>query len=135
MMVEYKVTGKERKALVNAIAEILDTDAKYMGVPTYAYKIDTFIVDCLGALIINDDTDSDIVENLLEKLEAKGFNFEAKEIPEDSENELQIEAKTETHIEAQTEAQTEAQAEGVHRARPRRGGRDTAGGSGTDRGA
>ena len=37
MRVEFNRTGAERKALVTAIAEILGTKPKYMGMPTAAY--------------------------------------------------------------------------------------------------
>lgn len=36
MRVEFNRTGAERKALVTAIAEILGTKPKYMGMPTAA---------------------------------------------------------------------------------------------------
>jgi len=83
MEIKYNVTGKERKALVTAISEIIGEESKYLGVPSCAYEIDTFTVDKAGTLIFDDMTDSDIVENLLEKLDEQGFTFEPNEIPED----------------------------------------------------
>ena len=37
MSIEFNRTGAERKALVTAIAEILGTKPKYMGMPTASY--------------------------------------------------------------------------------------------------
>lgn len=40
-MARYKfgVTGQDRKKLVEAISEILDTPMNYLGAPTFAYEI------------------------------------------------------------------------------------------------
>lgn len=35
---DYNVTGAERKRLVQAISAYTQADAKYLGVPTFAYK-------------------------------------------------------------------------------------------------
>lgn len=73
MEIEYGVTGKDRKALVMAIAEITGADAIYKGVPTCNYEIDYFMVDKTGTLFFDDLADSEEVEHLLEELAKRGF--------------------------------------------------------------
>lgn len=80
MDVHYKVQGKQRKELVEQVAKITEEDFKYLGVPSCAYQIGgNFKVDKAGTLQIDDFTDSDIVEDLLDKLDGLGFTFEAAE--------------------------------------------------------
>lgn len=73
MEIKYGVTGKDRKALVMAIAEITGADAIYKGVPTCNYEVDYFTIDKSGTLIFDDSADSDEIEHLIEALEEKGF--------------------------------------------------------------
>ena len=73
MTINYNVTGAERKKLVQTIAEILECDAKYLGVPSCAYQIDYFTVDKNGALNFDDRADSDEVEQLIEALMERGY--------------------------------------------------------------
>lgn len=82
MEVKFNVTGKERKALVTAIAEITGATATYKGVPSCAYEVDYFTIDRFGALSFNDMADSEEIEGLLEKLEQMGFHFESTEYDE-----------------------------------------------------
>lgn len=77
--VKYNIIGKERKALVTAICEITGLKSKYKGMPSCAYEIDCFTVDKEGTLIIDDRTDSETVETLLDKLAGRGFAFEEPE--------------------------------------------------------
>ena len=89
MRVEFNRTGAERKALVTAIAEILGTKPKYMGMPTAAYDFGGLIIDKSGALEVAEETDTEpqgestalavavpletvAVENLTRLLEVKG---------------------------------------------------------------
>lgn len=51
MEIKYRVTGKDRKALVMAIAEITGADVIYKGVPTCNYEVDYFTIDKFGTLI------------------------------------------------------------------------------------
>jgi len=44
MEIKYNVTGPDRKRLVQAIAMILESDAKYLGVPSCAYQVDNFTI-------------------------------------------------------------------------------------------
>jgi hypothetical protein len=77
MEIKYGVTGKDRKELVTAIAEITGADAIYKGVPTCNYEVDYFTVDKAGTLFFNDSADSEEVEqevgHLLEELAKRGF--------------------------------------------------------------
>lgn len=73
MEIKYGVTGKDRKALVMAIAEITGAHAIYKGVPTCNYEVDYFTVDKTGTLFFDDLADSEEVEHLLEELAKRGF--------------------------------------------------------------
>ena len=73
MEIRYGVTGKDRKALVTAIAEITGADAIYKGVPTCSYEVNYFTVDKAGTLFLDDSVDSEEVERLLEELAKRGF--------------------------------------------------------------
>ena len=73
MEIKYGVTGKDRKALVTAIAEITGADAIYKGVPTCSYEVNYFTVDKAGTLFLDDSVDSEEVERLLEELAKRGF--------------------------------------------------------------
>lgn len=84
MEIKYGVTGKDRKALVMAIAEITGADAIYKGVPTCNYEVDYFTVDKTGTLFFDDLADSEEEEHLLEELAKRGFveQQEGLEVPE-----------------------------------------------------
>ena len=78
MDVRYKVVGKHRKELALHIARITEEEVKYLGVPSCAYQIGpSFTIDKAGTLIIDDYTQSDVVEDLLEELAKLGYQFEA----------------------------------------------------------
>jgi len=68
----YGVTGKGRKALVAAVAEILGTTSKYCAAPNYEYQIGDYTVDRDGTLIGPEDI------SLIAWLEQKGFEIETK---------------------------------------------------------
>ena len=78
MTINYNVSGAERKKLVQTIAEILECDAKYLGVPSCAYQIDYFTVDKDGNLIFDDSADSEEVEQLIEALCERGYVAEVE---------------------------------------------------------
>lgn len=73
MEIRYRVTGKDRKALVMAIAEITGSDAIYKGVPTCNYEVDCFTVDKTGTLFFDDPEDAEEVKRLIAGLEERGF--------------------------------------------------------------
>ena len=68
MKIEFHRTGAERKALVTALAEILETRPKYKGMPSAAYEVGNFTVTKDGTLEFDDTLDDAILENLLERL-------------------------------------------------------------------
>lgn len=86
MQVRFNVTGKERKAFVKAISEIMGATAVYRGVPTCNYEVDYFTIDREGTLIFDDTADSREIENLFEELKNRGFEAQAAE-PEETEAE------------------------------------------------
>ena len=78
MEFKYNVTGSDRKRLVMAIADHLECDAKYLGMPTAAYQVDYFTISKDGTLSFDDRTGSDEVELLVEALLEKGFEPEPR---------------------------------------------------------
>ena len=76
MTINYNTTGADRKKLVNAIAEITETKAKYLGAPTFAYQVDYFTIDRNGSVSFDDSADSEEIENLIERLHSMGFESE-----------------------------------------------------------
>ena len=92
MKANYNVTGKERKALVAAIAAITGDKAVYKFMPTCAYEIGDITVDKEGGVTCDD---ADKLERLIHNLIADGFT------PEDSE-------KTESTDEEPTAEEPEA---------------------------
>lgn len=73
MRFEFNRTGAERKALVQAMGEILEVKPKYLGMPTAAYQVDYFRIDKTGAVEFDDRADSEEIENLLERLAERGI--------------------------------------------------------------
>lgn len=80
MRINYNITGKDRKALVNFIAESLEKKAEYLGVPSCAYKIGDFTVTKDGSLEFDDGIDA---ANLIEAIKEAGFNGTIEAIAED----------------------------------------------------
>ncbi len=73
MRIEFNRTGAERKALVQAMGEILGVKPKYLGMPTAAYQVDCFHIDKNGTVEFDDQADSGEIENLLERLADRGI--------------------------------------------------------------
>ena len=90
MRIEFHVTGSDRKALVTAMAEILDVKAKYMGMPSMNYEVDYFTVTKDGTVEFDDRADSEEIEGLLEFLAERGFiagNADtSEEVPADTDS-------------------------------------------------
>jgi len=61
----FNVTGTERKKLVSAISQITGAEAKYLGMPSAAYRVDYFTIDKNGAVSFDDSADSVEIENLV----------------------------------------------------------------------
>ena len=73
MRFEFNRTGAERKALVQAMGEILGVKPRYLGMPTAAYEVDYFRIDRTGAVEFDDRADSGEIENLMERLAERGI--------------------------------------------------------------
>ena len=91
MYLDYNVTGDERKRLVRAIAAYTQTDAKYLGAPTFAYEVDYFTIDRHGCVSFDDRADS---EGLIGVLVGQGFVAQVSDLGTEDEESAQ-EAATE----------------------------------------
>ena len=79
MEVKFNVVGKERKELVKAIESIAGEKSKYLGMPSAAYEVGTFIVDKEGTVKSEDDF---ALERLIHNLIADGFIPKEEDIGE-----------------------------------------------------
>ncbi len=75
----FNVTGADRKKLVSAISQITGAEAKYLGMPSAAYRVDYFTIDKNGAVSFDDRADSEEIENLAARLAEQGFEPEPLE--------------------------------------------------------
>ncbi len=98
MEIKYNVTGRDRKRLVQAIAQILESDAKYLGVPSCAYQVDNFTISKDGILSFDDHTNSGEGEQLIERLSEMGFEAEIEEVTDGLCIELPLKDTTEAAI-------------------------------------
>jgi hypothetical protein len=73
MKLNFNLQGAERKTLVQAISEILETKAVYLKTPTYAFSIGEYHLDRYGLLTGADN------EELAAALQERGFIAEATE--------------------------------------------------------
>jgi hypothetical protein len=73
MKYQYQVTGAERKALVQAICEVLGVEASYQGAPSFAYEMAGYAVDKDGALSCHGDVSTENAEQLVTVLRERGF--------------------------------------------------------------
>ena len=75
----FKQSGDARKPFVKAISEILEARPKYLGMPSAAYEIDVFTVTKEGNIELDERTDSELVENLIDRLAERGYEAEPVE--------------------------------------------------------
>jgi len=73
LQIEIDLNGKSRKELVVAIGEVLGEKSKYLGVPTFNYKIGNYEVDKDAALHYNEATEGETATTLLEEIKSRGF--------------------------------------------------------------
>ena len=76
MTIKINAQGAERKRLVQIIAQWLGCDAKYLGVPSCAYRVDYFTIEKDGSLTFDDSADSEVVERLMQHLYDEGFDID-----------------------------------------------------------
>lgn len=67
------VSGENRKELVRAISEAIDTKSVYQGMPSCAYKVGPYTVDKDGAVEADDFADQKEIGQLLVALRARDF--------------------------------------------------------------
>jgi len=72
MELNYNVKGDRRKQLVKALEEILGAKSKYMGVPTFAYRIGKVMVDRNG-MVSNKGASTEVFQNVAVVLSLNGF--------------------------------------------------------------
>ena len=73
MSINFHVTGKERKALVEALSEITFSEAAYAGAPTFAYRVGDYTVDKNGVIFYPPTLAQGAVALVVEKLKERGF--------------------------------------------------------------
>ena len=95
MEINYNVTGPDRKRLVQAIAEILESDAKYLGVPSCSYQVGNYTISKDGILSFDDSSKG---EQLIERLCEMGFEAEIEEVTDGLCIELPLKDTTEAAI-------------------------------------
>ena len=108
MKIRFNVTGARRKALAKAVAEILGEDFRYLGVPTFAYAFDYFIIDREGTLTFDDRTDEGKIRELVAGLAERGFEASVTAAQSHEEDEDAAAPQQEAEAEQQT---TEPEAE------------------------
>jgi hypothetical protein len=79
MKINYNVTGKERKKLVNLISEITEVPSKYLGVPSCSYQVGPYHIGKDGELTFDSEVDQDEIKSLMKKLFDAGFEAEMDE--------------------------------------------------------
>ena len=91
MIIEFGLTGNDRKELVKAVSEIIGVPAEYQYMPTCAYIIGRdYTITKEGNLEISDSADSKETEHLLAELKSRGYDVPmAEETAE--ENSLTVE--------------------------------------------
>jgi len=77
----FRQSGDARKPFVKAVSEILEAKPRYLGMPSMAYGINFATVTKEGNIELNDRTDSELVENLIERLAERGYEAEPMESP------------------------------------------------------
>ena len=73
MIINYNVSGSDRKRLVSAIAEHTGEKAKYLGAPGFAYQVGGYTVSVDGQVTIEDNSTA---AALIRFLREKGFQAE-----------------------------------------------------------
>ena len=76
MTINYNVTGAERKRLADYISGFMGTEKKYLGAPTFAYRIGYLTVSKDGAVSFEDRGYNSDIDALMAELEGQGFHTE-----------------------------------------------------------
>ena len=113
MSINFHVTGKERKALAEALSEITFSEAAYAGAPTFAYRVGDYTVDKNGVIFYPPTLAQEAVALVVEKLKERGFTPEGEAQADLPEEDVPAEIPAETPDvapEAAALAQPEAEA-------------------------
>ena len=81
MTYDFNCTGQNRKDLVKALSTITGEDAKYQGAPSFAYRVNRFLIDKNGGLTPDFEVNPGDIEYVLEHLAAAGFVPVNAEVP------------------------------------------------------
>ena len=73
MVINYNVTGAERKRLVAALSNLIGVKAMYLGMPSMAYEVGDFIIDKNGTLEFCDKANRTEIERVAGHLASEGF--------------------------------------------------------------
>ena len=73
MIINYNVSGSDRKRLVAAIAEYTGEKSKYLGAPGFAYQVGGYTISVDGIVTIEDNSTA---ATLIRFLREKGFQAE-----------------------------------------------------------
>lgn len=73
MVINYNVTGAERKRLVTTLSNLTGVKAKYLGMPSMAYEVGDFIIDKNGNLEFCDKANRTEIERVAGHLASEGF--------------------------------------------------------------
>ena len=85
MTITINAAGAERKRLVQTIAQWLGCEAKYLGVPSCAYRVDYFTIEKNGNLTFDDSADSEVIERLLQHIYDEGFDIDQSHTEDEDE--------------------------------------------------
>ena len=113
MSINFHVTGKERKALVEALSEITFSEAAYAVAPTFAYRVGDYTVDKNGVIFYPPALAQEAVALVVEKLKERGFTPEGEAHADLSEEDAPAEIpaeKPDVAPEAAAPAQPEGEA-------------------------
>jgi len=75
----FHQSGAARKPFVKAVSDILEAKPKYLGMPSAAYEIDVFTITKEGNIELDERTDSELVENLIDRLAERGYEADPVE--------------------------------------------------------
>lgn len=73
MEVRFNVTDERRKALVQALGELLELKPKYLGPPSFSYQVGDMLIDKKGTVFLGEDAEQERVERILEGMQTRGF--------------------------------------------------------------
>ena len=112
--IKYAASGEQRKKLVSALSEILESESKYLRAPSYGYEVGSCIVNRTGDIEFPDDMTEEEIEAIAKKLTWHGFERILDESTEEidgapiqEESVLETEDPTEENVPDVVEANVE----------------------------